>query len=114
MVTAKIFLFLPGIGRFYVSLSDQIIVINKINSSIVRKAVIIMFIAVSSFFTTQLVAQSECKVLLPGLAGTYTGECKKGLADGEGVALGTDSYRGSFRKGLPDGEGPYTWATGGV
>lgn len=87
---------------------------NKINFSTVKKTVIIVFIAVSSFFTTPLVAQSECKVLLPGLAGTYTGECKKGLADGDGVAIGTDSYRGSFRKGLPDGEGTYTWATGEV
>ena len=109
-----IFLSLPGIGSFYVSLSDQIIVINKINSSIVRKTVIVALIAVLPFFTTPLEAQSECKVLLPGLAGTYSGECKKGLADGEGEAVGTDSYRGSFRKGLPDGEGTYTWATGEV
>ena len=109
-----IFLPLPGIGSFYVSLSDQIIVINKINSSTVRKTVIIALIAISPFCSTLLVAQSECNVLLPGLAGTYSGECKKGLADGEGEAIGTDIYRGSFRKGLPDGEGTYTWATGEV
>ena len=107
-------LFLPGIGSFYVSLRDKAIIMNKINFSTVRKAVIIALFAVSPFFTSPLVAQSECKVLLPGIAGTYTGECKKGLADGEGVAIGTDSYRGSFRKGLPDGEGTYTWATGEV
>lgn len=70
--------------------------------------------AVILLFTISLHAQQECRVLLPGIAGKYTGECKKGLAEGTGTASGTDSYTGSFRKGLPDGEGTYTWATGAV
>lgn len=110
----RITFFLAGIESFYVSLRDKANAMNKINFSTLRKTAIVAFIAVSFFFTSPLVAQSGCKVLLPGLAGTYTGECRKGLADGEGEAIGTDSYRGSFRRGLPEGEGTYTWATGEV
>ena len=63
-----------------------------------------------ALYTTTVAAQSECKVLLPALAGSYEGGCRKGLADGDGVAAGTDIYKGSFRKGLPDGEGTYVYA----
>ncbi|NLE34525.1 MAG: hypothetical protein GX622_05440 [Bacteroidales bacterium] len=66
------------------------------------------------FFSVSLHAQQECRVLLPGISGSYTGECKKGLAEGEGTASGTDTYTGSFRKGLPDGEGTYIWASGAI
>jgi hypothetical protein len=51
---------------------------------------------------------------MPGISGSYIGECRKGLAEGKGEAVGTDSYRGDFRKGLPDGEGTYVWSTGAV
>lgn len=54
----------------------------------------------------------ECQVLIPALAGSYTGECRKGLANGEGVAKGLDKYEGHFFKGKPDGKGTYTWADG--
>ncbi len=59
-------------------------------------------------------AQSGCKVLLAPISDNYTGECRQGLADGYGEAVGTDSYQGRFSKGLPDGEGTYTWASGAV
>ncbi len=55
---------------------------------------------------------SSCKVLLPRLSGTYKGECKKGLAHGNGFAQGIDRYEGEFRKGLPEGQGVYRWADG--
>jgi hypothetical protein len=55
---------------------------------------------------------SGCKVLMPRISGTYTGECKKGLAHGTGIARGTDRYEGHFSKGLPDGKGIYKWADG--
>jgi len=58
--------------------------------------------------------QNECKVLMPEIAGSYSGGCKKGLANGDGVAIGTDKYTGHFKKGYPDGEGTYTWSTGEV
>jgi hypothetical protein len=56
--------------------------------------------------------QTDCKVLKPEIAGTYSGECKKGLAHGKGVAQGIDRYEGQFNKGLPNGKGTYKWASG--
>jgi hypothetical protein len=53
-----------------------------------------------------------CRVLLPKIADSYTGQCKNGLAHGTGEAFGIDQYRGDFRKGLPDGVGIYIWHTG--
>lgn len=57
-------------------------------------------------------AQEQCRVLNPRIAGSYTGPCKKGLADGKGEAYGTDQYSGDFRKGLPNGRGKYIWENG--
>ncbi len=60
-----------------------------------------------------LIAQEgACKVLLPRLTGTYTGDCRKGLAHGKGSATGIDRYEGEFRKGLPEGLGLYRWENG--
>lgn len=61
-----------------------------------------------------LYAQKECKVLMPEISGSYTGKCKKGLAQGKGLAVGTDTYEGRFLKGLPDGDGKYTWKDGRI
>jgi hypothetical protein len=66
------------------------------------------------FSGSLLYAQEECKVLMPEISGSYTGKCKKGLAHGKGLAVGTDTYEGRFSKGLPDGTGKYTWADGRV
>jgi len=57
-------------------------------------------------------SQNDCSVLMPELAGQYRGECKKGLADGDGSATGTDTYQGTFRKGYPHGFGVYTYSNG--
>lgn len=59
-------------------------------------------------------AQTDCRVLLPDLSGSYTGECRGGLAHGTGTASGLDTYTGQFRRGLPHGQGTYTWHTGEV
>ena len=59
-------------------------------------------------------SQDTCKVLKPEISGKYTGDCKNGLADGKGVAVGKDKYEGKFKKGLPNGQGTYTWSTGEV
>jgi len=56
----------------------------------------------------------ECKVLVPELSGEYKGECKKGLANGIGEAIGKDRYKGSFKKGLPFGMGIYYYSSGAV
>ncbi len=57
-------------------------------------------------------SQYNCKVLVENLNGQYNGECKKGLANGEGSAKGIDTYVGNFKKGLPNGFGVYTYENG--
>ena len=71
----------------------------------------LLFIISIVFFSHFSIAQ-DCNVLLDGLKGKYTGDCKKKLANGSGTAKGTDTYTGEFKKGLPHGNGKYTWANG--
>lgn len=56
--------------------------------------------------------QDDCQVINPAISDTYAGGCKNGLAQGKGIAQGTDHYEGQFNKGLPEGRGVYTWADG--
>ncbi|MBK6937239.1 MAG: hypothetical protein IPH18_10470 [Chitinophagaceae bacterium] len=72
-----------------------------------------VIIIILSFSLTKVFSQN-CKVLKAEINGTYTGECKKGKANGNGKATGTDSYNGNFVTGLPHGKGTYTWANGNV
>jgi hypothetical protein len=48
-----------------------------------------------------------CKVISKNLVGKYTGNCKNGLAFGEGEAKGIDRYVGWFKNGTPHGKGSY-------
>ena len=77
-----------------------------------KKLVLLMTMIVAPIFIGSIHAQSTCKVLLPRIGDSYTGECKDGLANGTGEAFGIDQYRGDFRKGLPEGMGTYIWQTG--
>lgn len=74
---------------------------KKLSSAVIL--VLFSFVAFSQF---------DCKVLIENLQGQYNGECKKGLANGEGSAKGVDSYTGEFRKGYPQGFGVYIYANG--
>ena len=65
-------------------------------------------------FNNAIIAQSDCKVYPSKIVGYYAGECKKGLANGDGYAEGIDTYEGHFKKGYPDGMGTYTWKNGNV
>ncbi len=56
--------------------------------------------------------EEECKVLMKEISETYKGDCKDGLAHGNGIASGIDIYQGRFKKGLPWGSGKYTWDNG--
>jgi hypothetical protein len=76
-----------------------------------RPLIITIFFA---FLILHVSSQELCKVLKPEISGKYMGKCKNGLADGKGLAEGTDKYEGKFAKGLPNGTGKYTWATGEV
>jgi hypothetical protein len=69
----------------------------------------LIIIAVSNNLYSQ---QTDCKVLKLELSGSYSGDCKNGLANGYGIAKGTDTYEGQFKKGKPDGKGKYTWSNG--
>lgn len=73
---------------------------------------LLVLLMVSSITTLSASAQSGCMVLIPALDGKYTGDCKAGLADGEGEAVGEDYYKGEFVRGLPEGEGTYLWKNG--
>src|SRR6186713_2028582 len=48
-----------------------------------------------------------CKVTMVELDGSYVGDCKMGLANGEGTARGLHRYTGKFKEGLPNGTGTY-------
>ncbi|MCX6301791.1 MAG: hypothetical protein NTW82_06380 [Bacteroidia bacterium] len=69
--------------------------------------VILVFLGITGYSQ-----DTDCKVNMPSISGKYTGECKKGLAHGQGDSQGIDRYSGSFRYGLPQGIGTYTWADG--
>lgn len=72
----------------------------------------LFFIIVFIFGSYAYAQQSDCKVIIPAISGTYSGGCKNGLAHGKGVAQGTDRYEGQFIKGMPDGKGIYKWSNG--
>lgn len=60
--------------------------------------------------TIQLAAQNStaaCEVRVPNLNGSYKGECKDGLAHGQGEAIGLQHYKGAFKFGKPNGYGVY-------
>jgi hypothetical protein len=70
-----------------------------------RACVFLIFLA--------LEAQAQpCRVLDPELQGSYRGPCVNGLAEGEGVALGSAVYRGAFKAGRKHGHGVKTWPNG--
>lgn len=73
-----------------------------------------ILILLSFFPTSNIKAQTDCKVLKPEISLSYTGDCKKGLAHGKGEAIGIDHYEGDFKNGFPYGHGIYTWTTGEV
>ncbi len=77
-----------------------------------RRIKLVTFILTGLLYFGSVFGQGDCKVLLPALEGTYTGDCKAGLADGTGEAIGEDYYKGEFVKGLPDGVGNYLWKNG--
>ena len=70
--------------------------------------VVLLFCAVRSFSQEE----TQCKVLMNEISGTYQGKCKNGLADGKGTAKGEDTYAGMFENGLPEGKGKYTYKNG--
>ncbi len=64
-------------------------------------------------YSTIVIAQQECKVLKKDIAGSYSGKCKNGLANGNGISIGENKYEGKFKNGLPHGTGTIIYANGG-
>jgi hypothetical protein len=95
-------------GSFWTNIDT--ISYNAVNA-MKRKNWAILFTAML-LIAGSLSAQTGCKVLVPVLEGIYSGDCKAGLADGIGEALGEDYYKGEFVKGYPEGEGTYLWKSG--
>jgi hypothetical protein len=77
-----------------------------------KKILLFTLVLIFSKGFIALYSQTPCKVLKLQIAGTYSGECKNGLAEGKGESTGEDFYKGEFVKGLPDGAGTYTWENG--
>jgi hypothetical protein len=74
----------------------------------------LIIILLSMQINTFVYSQNDCKVLVKEISDTYIGDCKKDLANGQGIAKGTDKYEGAFKKGYPHGKGTYTYADGSV
>jgi hypothetical protein len=58
-----------------------------------------------------MASAQTCEVLIPELSGEYKGECKKGIATGQGEVKGkVHAYKGSFKNGKPNGQGTYHYS----
>jgi hypothetical protein len=65
------------------------------------------------FLSVSLLKAQDCEVSLPSINKNYSGDCKKGLANGIGKAEGESvTYEGEFKKGLPNGEGKLEFKDG--
>lgn len=73
---------------------------------------VILFLLLLFAWVWALPAKQACKVKVEALSGSYSGDCRRGLAHGQGFAEGVDQYQGRFRNGLPHGQGTYIWANG--
>jgi len=72
--------------------------------------ILVFLIGINTVFYAQ-----NCKVKDKLLTKKYEGDCKKGLAHGQGKAWGNENfYEGNFKKGRVHGEGTYTWNNGNV
>lgn len=78
---------------------------------------VLLFVCIAltlSFNSYSQKDSNDCRVLLYQISKHYEGDCKNGLADGKGKAVGIDTYEGKFKKGLPNGTGTYTWKNGNI
>lgn len=74
---------------------------------------VLFFLALLFVIKANAQTTASCEVLVDSIKGTYTGECDKGKAHGEGKSVGINTYEGSFKKGYPEGKGTYTWTATG-
>lgn len=82
--------------------------------STLKTSLSVLFTIICAINQLNAFSQETCKVLLPDISGRYAGDCKNGLANGQGIAEGKDKYVGKFKNGYPNGQGIYNWSTGEV
>ena len=75
-----------------------------------KQTLFVLFLVIS--MNSVSAQNSDCKVLLDSLKGTYEGECSNGKASGKGKAVGVATYDGDFKNGLPDGLTRYYYLNG--
>lgn len=88
-----------------------------LNGRVVRRCFclhlfVFTLVTIVTFVTAPAALAAECKLLDPELQGFYEGGCRKGLAEGDGVARGSAEYQGEFHRGMKHGHGVKTWAWG--
>ncbi len=71
-----------------------------------------LLLGISCLFLFEYSSAATCKVNDSDIAAEYSGDCKNGLANGQGVAKGKDEYKGEFLNGNKHGKGTYNWAKG--
>jgi hypothetical protein len=83
---------------------------------IIKKNIRVIILTLFTFaIINELHAQSlRCQVLNEKISQEYYGNCKDGLANGNGKAKGDDVYIGTFKNGLPDGKGKYIFNNGDI
>ena len=78
------------------------------------KRITIGLITMFIFLMGLIARAQDCRILVEEIAMEYTGDCKKGLAHGKGIATGSGfTYEGEFKKGYPDGDGTLTFEEDG-
>jgi len=90
-------------------------VLNQVKTLIMvvmKKTFVLCLILIVSCCCKLAIAQVVGKVLVSNISKFYEGDCKKGLAHGNGDAKGVDTYSGQFKKGYPQGTGTYVWQNG--
>jgi hypothetical protein len=65
----------------------------------------LLFVLFTFYFSNGQNTNTVCKVLSDKFNYGYKGECKNGLAHGQGEAKGKFHYIGEFKNGLPEGKG---------
>jgi len=86
--------------------------INKKFKAMNTKQLILIILFPIIIKTLHAQSENQCRVLHENLQVFYEGDCKDGLAHGEGFAKGIDEYKGKFKNGLPHGQGKYKWSNG--
>ena len=63
-------------------------------------ALILILLMITNFAYSQDNSKT-CKIFTVNLSGSYKGDCKNDVAEGQGEATGLQRYNGSFKDGKP-------------